>query len=173
MRCSDLISELLFTQVSQSLATDFMPFVISWVCICQTMSNNQLMIVIDHTGNQQGKGVKDFLIRLRSSVSILSYWFFFLTLSRQINLSIVDSDRTRNSQTQHHHPPTHPPQILGAIGHLRYNEFSVLMNFGSNGFPLYIAKMCKLYFDYGSSSYHWNLYRLLQVNGLSQGVISC
>ena len=75
MRGLDLNSELLFTQVSRSLATDLMPIVINragvFVKQCQTMSNNQLMIVIDHTGNQQGKGVKD--CRLLSSVSILSY----------------------------------------------------------------------------------------------------
>ena len=49
---SNLNRELLFTQVSHSLATDFMPIVINWACICQTMSNNQLMIVINHTGNK-------------------------------------------------------------------------------------------------------------------------
>ena len=110
---SDLNSELLFTQVSHSLATDFMLIIINSVCICQTRPNNQLMIVIDHTGNQRGKGVKDCLIRLRSTLSILSYcfFFFFLTLSMQISVSI-DSDLTQNGQT--------PPQILGAIGHPRY-----------------------------------------------------
>ena len=72
MKC-DLISELLFTQVSHSLATDLRPIVINLVCICQTLSNNKLMIAIDHKANQRGKGVKDCLIKLRPSVSILSY----------------------------------------------------------------------------------------------------
>ena len=49
MRGSDQNRELLFTQVSLS------------------NNVNQLMIVIDQIGNQRGKGVKDCLIRLRSS----------------------------------------------------------------------------------------------------------
>ena len=70
----DLHSELLFTQVSHSLANRLHAYYNQMSAyICQTMSNNQLMIVIDHTGNQQGKGVKDCLIRLRSSVSNFSY----------------------------------------------------------------------------------------------------
>ena len=69
----DLNRELLFTQVSHRLATDLSPIVINRACIYQTMSNNHLMIAIDHTGNQRGKGVKECLIRLRTSVSILSY----------------------------------------------------------------------------------------------------
>ena len=48
----------------------------------------------------------------------------FLTLSMQISLSIY-SDWMKNGQ---------PPQILGAIEHLRYNEFSVLTNFVLTGF---------------------------------------
>ena len=122
MRGSDQNSELLFTQVSHRLATDFKPIVY--------LSNNfnQLMIVIDQTGNQRGRGVKDCLIRLRSSVSILSY-YLFLTLSMQIS---VDSVRIRNGQTPP--PPPPPPQILGAIGHPHYNEFSVVTNFVLTGF---------------------------------------
>ena len=73
MRGPDLNSELQFTRVSHSLATDITPIVITRACICQTMSNNQLMIVIDDTGYERGKGVEDCLIRLQSSVSILSY----------------------------------------------------------------------------------------------------
>ena len=56
----DLNSELLITRVSHSLAIDFMPIIINQVCICQTMSNNQLRIVIDHTGNRRGKGVEGY-----------------------------------------------------------------------------------------------------------------
>ena len=37
---SDLNSELLFTQVLHSFATDFKLIVINWACICQTMSTN-------------------------------------------------------------------------------------------------------------------------------------
>ena len=121
MRGSDLNSELLFTQVSHSLATDFMPIVINWACICQTMSNNQWMIVIDHTGNHQGKGVKYCLIRLRSSVLILIYWFFVNIEHADQHLNMILIGREM-------------PQILGAIGHPCYNEFSVLTNFVLTGF---------------------------------------
>ena len=48
----------------------------------------------------------------------------------QISVS-KDSDRTRNGQNT---PPPPPPKILGTIGHPRYNEFSVLMNFVPTGF---------------------------------------
>ena len=51
----DLNNELLFTQVSHSLATALHPIIINLACICQILSNNQFMIVIDHTGNQRGE----------------------------------------------------------------------------------------------------------------------
>ena len=135
MRGSDLNSEFLFTKVSHSLATDFMPIIINWACICQTMTNNKLRIVIDHTGNQRGKGVKDCLIRLRSAYQFwaIDFWFF-LTLSMQISVSI-DSDRMWNGQ---------PPQILGAIGHPRYNGISELTDFVITGLHcIHTVNTCK------------------------------
>ena len=62
------------------------------------------MLVIDQTGNRE-KGVKDCLISLRASVSILSCRSFFLTLSMQIS---VDSDQTQNGQKTHTHNPPPP-----------------------------------------------------------------
>ena len=86
------------------------------------MTNNQLRIVIDHTGNQRGKGVKDCLISYGQRINF-ELLIFSLTLSMQISVSI-DSDRTRNGQ---------PPQILGAIGHPRYNGISELTDFVITG----------------------------------------
>ena len=86
------------------------------------MTNNQSRIVIDHTGNQRGKGVKDCLISYGQRINF-ELLIFSLTLSMQISVSI-DSDRTRNGQ---------PPQILGAIGHPRYNGISELTDFVITG----------------------------------------
>ena len=70
MRGSDLNSELLFTQVSQF--GNRLQAYRNQLSVYLSNIVNQLMLVIDQTGNQQGKGVKDCLISLRSSVSILS-----------------------------------------------------------------------------------------------------
>ena len=64
---------------------------------------------------------------------------FSLTLSMQISVSI-DSDRTRNGQ---------PPQILGAIGHPRYNGISELTDFVITGlhctYNCYIVVLAQRY----------------------------
>ena len=76
MRGSDQNSELLFSQVSHSWQqTSSLSYSTEGVFVKQCQP--QLMIVIDQTGNQRGRGVKDCLFRLRSSVSILSYYLFF------------------------------------------------------------------------------------------------
>ena len=72
--------------------------------------------------------------RFRAILALL--FLFFLTLSMQISES-VDSDGTRNGQ---------PPQILGVIGHPRYNEFSVLTNFVLTGFHCIL--LCMLFLSY-------------------------
>ena len=66
------------------------------------MTNNQLMIVIDHTGNQRGKGVKDCLLGYSQAYQKILSIDFFLTLSMKISVS-TDSDQTRNGQPPHTH----------------------------------------------------------------------
>ena len=52
---------------------------------------------------------------------------------------LIDSDKKRNGQS---------PKILGAIGHPRHNEFSVLKNFVLTGFHCIAMK----------TSHNWTLW---------------
>ena len=74
----------------------FYPLVIQWkpvitrssgsidqTCDIFRVDGYKAVFVTDHTGNQQGKGVTDCLIRLRLIISILSYWVF-------LNIELAD-----------------------------------------------------------------------------------